>query len=57
LQNAADESSLHASLLRHHRAGAEENDPELRPEDRRELIEEAADIQRYRLKIEEAQTA
>jgi len=27
----------------------------LRPEDRRELIEEAADIQRYRLKIEEAQ--
>ncbi|MDO8615763.1 MAG: chromosome segregation protein SMC [Dehalococcoidia bacterium] len=27
----------------------------LRPEDRRQLIEEAADIQRYRLKIEEAQ--
>ncbi len=27
----------------------------LRPEDRRELIEEAADIQRYRLKIEEAE--
>jgi chromosome segregation protein len=27
----------------------------LRPEDRRDLIEEAADIQRYRLKIEEAQ--
>ncbi len=27
----------------------------LRPEDRREMIEEAADIQRYRLKIEEAE--
>jgi chromosome segregation protein len=27
----------------------------LRPEDRRQLIEEAADIQRYRLKIEEAE--
>ncbi len=27
----------------------------LRPEDKRDLIEEAADIQRYRLKIEEAQ--
>jgi chromosome segregation ATPase len=27
----------------------------LRPEERRLLIEEAADIQRYRLKIEEAQ--
>lgn len=28
----------------------------LRPEERRQLIEEAADIQRYRLKVEEAQT-
>jgi hypothetical protein len=29
----------------------------LRPEDKRDLIEEAADIQRYRLKIEEPSSA